>query len=309
MKKNLPLLFFSFIILNIFCWLSITALSCEKHAKHKHFNHKAVIKELLNLTGVVCNEEAGDITSCTKQWMRPENKERWEIRDAENESILKNKDRIITLLNELKIYDAIDAKNSQYDYGVVLGANANAMRIRLAHLAKQIDQGVEIKQVVFLVSQRPRFENIETEEMLFDENNLYLPLKKGWVKPKKTPATETEIAKFLFEQSDLPEKLQSLPVIFVDTPGKGGLPATVKRASTSDTVIAWMKSNPKSGTILAISNPPYIGYQHAVLKKYLNPGFECETIGAPKVDPDKISIRVVLDSIAKNIENDPSFLS
>ncbi|MBA8666820.1 hypothetical protein H1Q59_02810 [Holosporaceae bacterium 'Namur'] len=73
MKKNLPLLFFSFIILNIFCWLSITASSCEKHTKYNHLNHKAVIRELLNLTGIVCNEEVGDITSCTKQWIRPEN--------------------------------------------------------------------------------------------------------------------------------------------------------------------------------------------------------------------------------------------
>lgn len=280
--------------------------ACEKHHKHSH-DHQTIIKELLTLTGISCEEDKESLKKCTKKWIRPFSKERWEINDLNDEYIAQNKARIISLLSELKMYDEISAAKKEYDYAIILGATANGMRTRLAHLAKQINQGVDIKQIVFLVSQRPRSEKVESEKVLFDENNRYLKLKKGWVKPQGIPATETEIAKFIFEQSDLPEKLQKTPVIYVDTPGKNALPARVGRASTSDTVIAWMKMKPKEGSILAISNPPYIFYQDAVLGKYLEPGFKYQTIGGPKADKEKVSIKVVLDSLAKQINNDPQF--
>lgn len=52
------------------------------------------------------------------------------------------------------------------------------------------------------------------------------------------------------------------------------------RPTTEDTIKKWLETNPSSGTCLAISNNPHIGYQHSVLKTYLPDEFKLETVGS-----------------------------
>ena len=77
--------------------------------------------------------------------------------------------------------------------------------------------------------------------------------------------------------------------------GKTGLAI---RPNTGDTIIAWLKHNPKPGEILAISSQPYVQYQDAVLKTLIPHGFSTETIG-PATVGDSEAIAVNLDNVAR----------
>ena len=56
------------------------------------------------------------------------------------------------------------------------------------------------------------------------------------------------------------------------------------RPNTAVTVKRWLKKKkPASGSVLVLSNPPYIGYQDAVVRRCLPRSFQIETIGGPSV--------------------------
>ena len=71
------------------------------------------------------------------------------------------------------------------------------------------------------------------------------------------------------------------------------------RPNTNDTINAWKKMNPKPGTVLAISNNPYIPRQDLALKKMMGECFDIETVG-PSTSAD-IKISVLFDELARLI--------
>ena len=106
--------------------------------------------------------------------------------------------------------------------------------------------------------------------------------------------------RFVFEQASLPDDMRQVKLVFVSAPEKRSFFLLKKkvRAETLDTVKAWLATKPAPGPVLAVSNQPFIGYQHEAVQKALPKQFPVETIGAGLADSDA-NIGVLLDDIAR----------
>lgn len=256
--------------------------------------HSTVLLDLLEKLNIKHNGTAQNIVEVTQKTMlRPTGKERWEIED-----IFKDKrDLIYEDLKKLGCIEAIYPHKKYYDYALLLGAVVPTMRSRLEFLVKLWEDGLRFKKLVFLVGNRPLDENLESKEVILNHTNLNLPLNNEWKFSGELPKTESEAAKLIWDQSDLPKEMKETEIIFVDTPMQADEKGSLKRPTTDDTVKLWLSKNPVPGSCIAISNQPFIKYQHSVLRRLLPSSFYLETVGA-KVSEDK-SIAVIIDSIAR----------
>ena len=105
--------------------------------------------------------------------------------------------------------------------------------------------------------------------------------------------TETDLFIHLFENHPLKGVA---PVKVVDSPKYRRVDGTLCRPDTAATVCDWRATDPKPGTVLAISTQPFVGYQHAVLKSLLPPEFVLETIGP---ETEIYPLALYLDNFAK----------
>lgn len=259
---------------------------------------KPALLKLLKETNIAHDSTLSGIVAATQKpqseggWMRQENKERWELGDLFSE---KNA-VIFSLFQELDMVDTIQPSASTYDHGIILGSTLESIRIRIRHLADILKEGVHIKKLTFLCSQRSLDKNLENKATLYDANNGILAFKKEWKPPHKTPKTETEMVQMVLDQSDLPIDFTAHNTTIIDTPNQINHEGSIRRANTADTVLYWLETaHPFKGSILAISNQPYVGYQGAVLKTVLADQFTIETVG--KTDHEKIA--VILDCLAR----------
>lgn len=110
------------------------------------------------------------------------------------------------------------------------------------------------------------------------------------------PHTESEMINLVITERDLPQKLKLAPIILIDTPTKKNVDSTISRPNTGDTIEQWLLLKPKPGSILAISNQPYIQYPDLVLKTIIPDGFTAETIGSRTLER---RISVQLDTLAR----------
>ncbi|MBJ7449649.1 MAG: hypothetical protein JHC93_04740 [Parachlamydiales bacterium] len=69
------------------------------------------------------------------------------------------------------------------------------------------------------------------------------------------------------------------------------------RANTKDTIMAWLETNPEPQSILALSNQPFVPYQHVALRQEISPDFKLETVG--KSPPKSVPLSVYLDTVAR----------
>ncbi len=72
--------------------------------------------------------------------------------------------------------------------------------------------------------------------------------------------------------------------------------SSIKRPTTGDTIKLWLTELAPQGKILAISNQPYVGYQHAVLKSFVPKELLVETVG-PKTAV--VNSDIVVDNLAR----------
>ena len=133
---------------------------------------------------------------------------------------------------------------------------------------------------------------------LYDRTNKFLPIQADWMEPAKIPATETEMAKMVYNQAKLPKDFKELvQVQFIDTPLQRASNGGAIRPNTGDTIKLWLTKTKPTGSVLAISNQPYVGYQHAVLKTFVPKEMSIETVG-PKPSTSASS-DLLLDTLAR----------
>lgn len=198
-----------------------------------------------------------------EQWLQ-RGKERWEF-DSRYEEI---KPLVWPLFEEMGMVQAVMPLQKEYDYALVHGALLSRVEERIAFLNALLEQGVRVRQIVFLTGKR----------LLLDFEWELTGLQ-----------TEREMVEWVYLRSDLPKEI---PIFFVDAP-----PGEMERPQTKDTIASWLQSHPLPGTCLAISNQPYVKYQDAVLKKLLPNGFWVETVG-PGIRRDP-TVALMLDTIAQ----------
>ncbi len=234
------------------------------------------------------------VVATQKEWLREAGKERWEVEEKYPEK----KDLLIQFFENFGFVNEINAKQNKYNYALLLGATLSRVRSRLAHLIDQWGKGVRFKKLIFLSGERPLDPKLENAAFLLDTNNKDLPFKKGWKLKGNLPKTETVMMRLVFQQTEIPKEMNAVEVMFIDTPMKKGENGALRRPTTPDTVIEWLKTNPTEGTCLVISNQPYVSYQNSVLKTILPPEFKVETIGK-QMDEKSKQISVLFDTLAR----------
>lgn len=134
----------------------------------------------------------------------------------------------------------------------------------LISVMKRYNDGLRFKKLVVLAGERPLDPIKEPATIFYDRKNCILPIREDFKEPAELPKTEADMAHVLFDQVQWPVDFKEIVEIeFVDT---------------GDTVKHWLLRNPRPGSVLSISNQPYVRYQHAVLKTLLPSTFELETM-------------------------------
>lgn len=235
------------------------------------------LKTVLDTTGIQTNNTLEDIVSQTqKAWLRPANKERFEI---ETDAYAEKKELLLPLFKDLEMVNPMAPTQKKYSYAIILGAVLSRVKTRMAYLINLWNSGVRFDFLVFLTGQRTLDKTKE------------IPLLKT---EDKMPATETDMVKIVYQTTIMPDTMRAIPVIFVDAQNQNN-----KRPTTEDTVKSWLIGNLVPGPCLVISNQPYIHYQEEVLKTLLPETFTIECAGDGVNNNENVMTTVYLDTLAR----------
>ena len=220
-------------------------------------------------------EDADLIVEIQKQWLRKPDQERWEILELSSDQRL----FVLNWATQQGMYVPWKPFYRTYDKALILGATTYRMQLRLDYLKQLWKEGIRFSEVVWLTGDRP--------------------LDKRADGLTDRCSNESEAAHILWKESNLPEEMRTLPVVFIAVPMKMEGP-TLKRPNTKDTITAWLESAPEPCTALFISDQPFCGYQFAVIKASLPSTFLFDLVG-PGADPisHPASAAITLDSIAR----------
>lgn len=202
-------------------------------------------------------------------------KERWEM----DRSFEDKRDQAMPLLTELQCVEEIRSAKEHYDYALVLGATGPVMQSRLDFLYEEWQRGIRFAQIVLLTGDRDLDPRIETI-------------------PDRVK-NETELLLYLFNQHPLKNLV---PTVVIDSPKQILEDGTIRRPTTISTVIEWIKTDPKTGSCLAVSTQPFVGYQEAVIRSVVPRSFEVEAIG-PAIGKN-YPLSIYLDNFAKWLKYD-----
>lgn len=247
----------------------------------------SLVLQLLDLTGVKHNGTLTDIVQQTQQqWLRKPGAERWDIESM----TFQNEAKIKDIFSSLGLIQEIKPSQNQYTYLLLLGALFGTMQKRFEYAIALWKSGVRFESIVLLGSARPAVadqgENVSAFLALSGKETI-----------ENIPSTEAEMLQFIYQQSDMPQEMRELPVCMIDVPMLPKSDGSMRRPTTADTIEWWLKTNPKTGICLAISNQPYVWYQQSVLKTLLPVEYSVETVGAS--GNSDISVMLMLDTIAR----------
>jgi hypothetical protein len=219
-------------------------------------------------------ENIVDVTQ--KKFLRGRHQERWHIEDSyhgQEVNLLPFFDRLSMVRNvyPLRLY---------YDYALVLGSLLETAKKRLSYLVSLWEKGLRFGQLVILGGARA-LTDFEKEEF------------KSLLPGASIPETEVEMLKIMYTYVSMPQSMRQIPFILIDAAAQ----PNAARATTGDTVKAWLATSPLPGTVLAISSQPFVAYQDKVVKTVLPPEFVVETVG-PESSDDIVSA-VYLDNLAR----------
>lgn len=220
-------------------------------------------------------QDADIINETQKNWLRKANQERWEIAELSSDQRL----FVLNWATEQGLFTSWKPACKVYDKALILGATTSRMQMRLDYLKQLWNEGTRFNEIVWLTGARPLDKRVDE---LTDRCS-----------------NESEAAHILWNETNLPEEMRSLPVVFVAVPMiiKG---SSIRRPNTEDTIIAWLELSPNPCTALFISDQPFCGYQFAVIKATLPKPFLFDLVGKG-VDSTNhpAAAAITLDSIAR----------
>lgn len=256
-------------ILLVFCLSSLTFANPIQD----HTIDSEALSELALTLGISADQNI--IEETQKHWLRKPNQERWELDEI-------NPDQRLFVLNWAQkngLFNDWKPSCEAYDKACILGATTSRMQMRLDYLKQLWMQGVRFQEIVWLTGDRPLDKRID-----------------GLTERCKS---ESEAAHILWNETDLPEEMRNLSVVFVAVPMKaeGSL---LKRPNTEDTIIAWLKILPEPCKALFVSDQPFCGYQFAVIKTNLPKAFFFDVVGQGVESINHpAAAAIILDSVAR----------
>lgn len=215
------------------------------------------------------------VAETQKRWLRQPGKERWELAELSSEQRL----FVLDWAEKQGLFSPWKPLDRTYDKALILGATTSRMQLRLDYLKEQWVQGVRFDEIVWLTGDRPLDQRVDG---LTDRCR-----------------NESEAARILWKEADLPKEMRSLPVVFIAVPMKIKDSVPV-RPNREDTVLAWLKTAPQLCKALFVSDQPFCGQEFAIIKTCLPESFAFELVG-PGVDPTShpAAAAITLDSIAR----------
>lgn len=189
----------------------------------------------------------------------------------------------MVLLKELNLVDAVPAPSRPYAGALILGATVIAVRKRLAYLVEEHKRDpdasgfrVTIPTVYMLGGARPLDKDKESPTVLSTPAELPFKDESRWTPPAEMPTTEAGMMRLVFEQSDITPCGAG---VFIDTPLQPTPDGKTRHPNTTDTVKEFLRTNPKTGTYLAVSSQPFVARQTMNVKQALPEGFMVVGIG------------------------------
>lgn len=282
-----------YFLLTIFLLFSGCSFQSKHEQKVEFVTQDGIVNplifKLLQLTDILYTD--GTLSSVVdetqKHWLRKPGSERWDIQNLP----YIHQQEIYKICKELKMFSEVKPEFQQYQYAFVLGGLFARMENRMAYLIDLWNQGVRFNSIIFLTGSRlANAAQGENQETLKQWANVTVDVM---------PQTETELLKFIYDHIKMPSAMRTLPVEIIDVPMLQNPDGTMRRANTADTIESWLKTNPKPGKILAVSNQPYVGYQNTVLKTLLPKSFEVDTVGQSCASNENIG--VILDTLARTL--------
>ncbi len=238
-----------------------------------------IFKVFSPISDQVSLEELNSIAQAS--FLRKAGQERWEDkRSFDGINIPKLK----SLFQEIGSIGHILPKSKEYDYILINGSTIGNMRERVNTLIRLVkNQNILISnktKIVFLTGERSLTPSEQAESGFDNENQGAL-----WV----------------WKNADLPDALKKINIEFILGTKKTG----AIRATTHDTVDAWMATNPTPGKCLSISSQPFVYYQEITMKNALksSPEFFIEGVGFDYDDESYFQnhISIYLDNLARTI--------
>ena len=199
-------------------------------------------------------QNADIIVETQKHWLRKAGQERWELTELSPEQ------RIFVLdwAEKQGLFSPWKPASDAYDKALILGATTSRMQMRLDYLKELWFQGTRFNEIVWLTGDRPLDKRVDS---LTDRCS-----------------NESQAAHILWEETNLPEDMRKLPVIFIAVPMKTEGSA-LKRPNTDDTIVAWLKTNPEPCIALFVSDQPFCGYQFSAIKTCLPESVQFDLVG------------------------------
>ncbi len=206
-------------------------------------------------------------------WQRPLQVERWQVSDLSVEQ----RGMVLSYAVKLGLLETRYPQSKHFNYAVLMGGATFRMEKRIGFLKELWDKGYRFDHVVVLSGERVLDAKVE--------------------KIPEGCKSESDAAHAMWKTVDLSPEVRNLPITFVDTPM---IPVYMgkRRPGTADTIAKWVKTSPKPGSCLIISNQPYITYQEATIRLLLPKGFTLEAVG-PGAVPAELNAADILDSIAR----------
>ncbi len=220
-------------------------------------------------------QDADIIAETQKQWLRKPGQERWEIAELSPEQRL----FVLNWAEKQGLFTSWKPAYENYDKALILGATTSRMQLRLDYLKELWLQGIRFNEIVWLTGDRPLDKRVDG---LTDRCN-----------------NESEAARVLWKETDLPDAMRKLPVVFIAVPMKA-VGSFLKRPNTEDTIIAWLQTHPQSCSAIFVSDQPFCGYQFAVIKTCLPASLQFDLVGRG-VDSNShpAAAAITLDTIAR----------
>ena len=238
-----------------------------------HLIDQAALSELAGTLQIP--SDADLVAETQKKWLRKSGQERWEVAELSTDQ----KAYVLDWAVKQGFFIPWKPAASSYDKALILGATDSRMEMRLNFLKELWNEGVRFQEIVWLTGDRPLDPRVDR---LADRCKL-----------------ESEAARIIWEESDLPKEMRAVNVLFIAAPMKQE-GASLARPNTKDTLVAWLNHSPVPCKALFISDQPFCGYQFAVIKDTLPDAFAFDVAGQG-ADPLKhpSSAAVTLDSIAR----------
>lgn len=215
---------------------------------------------------------------CQEHFLRPKGVERNNIIPHKLEPLY---EKLEPYFESMKMIEAIQPQG-RYEYLCFNGQSLAQMRRQMEFITKH-KKSISYDKIVFAAGER-KISNIDEGDPLYGRDDVKL---------------ETDGAQLLLNQYFPGENGE---VVHATTEGTNFV-----RPNTHSTIVEWLKSKPEPGSILMVSNNPFIGYQYLIWFKTLAEFGWFEKGGSLEMCGDSIrkyrknKVAVVLDNIGREL--------